>query len=97
MKALKKYSSRIKLFLVPAILITANIAEATGGLSKVKGTFELAKSELLAIIPVVATIVLILLGIAYANKMIERESLERWVIGTVIAGAAAEITTLFFK
>lgn len=67
------------------------------GLSKAKGIVDDFKQELLTIIPIIAIIALILLGIGYATKHVEKDTFIRWGIGIIIAGSAAEITTLFFS
>jgi hypothetical protein len=66
------------------------------GLSKAKGIMDQFKTELLTIIPVVAVIALIILGIGYATKHVDKSTFVRWAIGIIIAGSAAEITAIFF-
>ncbi|WP_323000544.1 VirB2 family type IV secretion system major pilin TrwL [Denitromonas sp.] len=72
-------------------------AFAGTGLSKAKGILETFRDELLTIIPIVAIIALISLGIGYATKFVEKDTFVRWSIGIIIAGSAAQITALFFS
>lgn len=66
------------------------------GLQKGKGILEKFNTELTTIIPVVATIILVLLAIGYAWKMVEKDTFVRWGVGVLIAGSAAQIVALFF-
>lgn len=89
-------TKKIKAHTIVLALILSDSAFA-GGLSKAKGIVDDFKSELLTIIPVVAVIALILLGVGYATKHVEKDTFIRWAIGIIIAGSAAEITALFFN
>lgn len=81
-----------------ALAVTTDIALAqSGGLSKGKSVLEDFKSELTTIIPVIAIIALMLLGIGYASKFVEKETFGRWGIGIIVAGSAAQITAMFFS
>lgn len=77
-------------------VITSPVFAGTG-LSKAKGILETFRDELLTIIPVVAIIALVALGIGYATKFVEKDTFVRWAIGIIIAGSAAQITALFFS
>ncbi len=65
------------------------------GLTRTTGILERFKTELTTIIPLVAIIALILMAVAYAMKIVEKDTFIRWSIGIIIAGSASEITTLF--
>ena len=90
-----KLGSIAALFIFLSIFISHPATAA--GLSKAKGIVEDFKQELLTIIPIVAIIALILLGIGYATKHVEKDTFIRWAIGIIVAGSAAEITALFFS
>ena len=62
-------------------------AFAGTGLSKAKGILETFRDELLTIIPIVAIIALVALGIGYATKFVEKDTFVRWAIGIIIAGS----------
>jgi hypothetical protein len=79
-----------------AFAMMASEPAMAGGLSKAKGIMDQFKTELLTIIPIIAVIALILLGIGYATKHVEKSTFIRWAIGIIIAGSSAEITALFF-
>lgn len=79
------------------LAVTTEVAMAqTGGLSKAKGVMESFKAELTDIIPTIAVIALLALGIGYATKFVEKDTFVRWGIGIIIAGSAAQLTALFF-
>jgi len=78
------------------LAVTTEVAMAAGGLSKAKGVMEEFKVELTDIIPTIAVIALLALGIGYATKFVEKDTFVRWGIGIIIAGSAAQLTALFF-
>lgn len=80
-----------------SLVVTTEVAMAqTGGLAKAKGVMESFKVELTDIIPTIAVIALLALGIGYATKFVEKDTFVRWAIGIIIAGSAAQLTALFF-
>lgn len=80
-----------------SLAVTTEVAMAqTGGLAKAKGVMETFKLELTDIIPTIAVIALLALGIGYATKFVEKDTFVRWAIGIIIAGSAAQLTALFF-
>lgn len=79
-----------------AFLLFADTARA-GGLSKATGVLEGFKSDILVIVPIVAFIALVLFGVGYATKFVEKDTFVRWGIGIVIAGSAAEIVAAVYK
>lgn len=66
------------------------------GLEQAKTVLETFQNQLLTVIPVVAVIALILLGVGYATNFVEKDTFVKWGIGLIIAGSAGPITTLFF-
>lgn len=82
-----------------ALVATSEYALAQtggGGLQKAKGVMDDFKAELTDIIPTIAVIALLALGIGYATKFVEKDTFVRWGIGIIIAGSAAQLTALFF-
>ncbi len=79
-----------------AVTTEVAMAQATGGLAKAKGVMETFKTELTSIIPTIAVIALLALGIGYATKFVEKDTFVRWAIGIIIAGSAVQLTALFF-
>ncbi|WP_455479319.1 VirB2 family type IV secretion system major pilin TrwL [Bartonella sp. B23] len=65
-------------------------------LNKVKDILTTFKTELGAIIPIAAAVILLCLAIGYAGRYIEKDTFVRWAIGVVIAGSAAEIANMLF-
>lgn len=94
-QALHRHASKAAVIAIGAIISSPVIAGT--GLSKAKGILETFRDELLTIIPVVAIIALVALGIGYATKFVEKDTFVRWAIGIIIAGSAAQITALFFS
>lgn len=79
-----------------AAAASANPAYAAG-LEGAKTILETFKTEILGIIPIVAVIALVLLGIGYATKMVDKETFVRWGIGCIIAGGASGIAGMIFN
>ncbi|EJF74697.1 VirB2 family type IV secretion system major pilin TrwL [Bartonella alsatica] len=71
-------------------------AQQQGGLNKAKTVLDTFKTQLNAIIPIAATIILLCLAVSYAGRFIEKTTFMRWAIGVIIAGSAAQITNMFF-
>lgn len=82
---------------ISAVALTAVTGAANAqGLSKSKEVLTIFQTEITTIIPIIAAIALLLLGIGYATKMIEKDTLVRWGIGVIIAGSAVQITAMMF-
>jgi type IV secretory pathway VirB2 component (pilin) len=80
-----------------AILAFLPTAVHAQGLTKAKSVLETFRDELTTIIPIIGVIALIMLGIGYATRMVEKDTFVRWAIGIVLAGSAAQITAMFFN
>lgn len=79
------------------LMALASFNAHAAGLSKAKGALDGFLAELHIIVPVVATIVLICLALAYSWRMIQKDTLVQWGVGIVIAGSAAEIVAVFLN
>lgn len=64
------------------------------GLQKAKGILDIIRGEILTIVPIIAVIALIGLGIGYALNSVQKETFMRWAVGLIIVGSAAQITTM---
>ncbi len=86
-----------------SILMAAGVAATLAtpahaqGLSTAKSTLEKIKTEILGVVPILAVIALILIGLAYAFKLAEKEVLVRWTAGVIIVGAASGIVDMLVK
>ena len=76
-----------------SIAFLSSGAYATG-LQKAKGILDIVKSEILSIVPIIAVIALIGLGIGYALNSVQKETFMRWAVGLIIVGSAAQITSM---
>lgn len=66
------------------------------GLSRATSVLETFKSDLNTLVPIAAAIALVGLGVAYAMKMVEKDTLIRWAMGIIVAGSATTLATQFF-
>ena len=64
------------------------------GLQKAKGVLDIVKTEILSIVPIIAVIALIGLGVGYALNSVQKETFMRWAVGLIIVGSAAQITSM---
>lgn len=97
-KTLREKASR-KLAAVFTTVGTGLLAQPASaqGLQKARGILETLQQELTTIIPIAAAVILLLLGIAYAGRFIEKDTFVRWCIGVIIAGSAVQITAMLFN
>ena len=91
---LKLYRFRLSHFLFTILSFTLLSMEAHAGLEKAKGILEIIKTEILSIVPVIAVIALIGLGIGYAMNSVQKETFMRWGGGLIIVGSAVQIATM---
>jgi xanthosine utilization system XapX-like protein len=81
-------------FLATFVFALLSMESHATGLQKAKGILEIIKSEILSIVPVIAIIALIGLGIGYALNSVQKETFMRWAVGLIIVGSAAQITSM---
>lgn len=80
---------------MPASVLAVSPAAAQG-LQKARSVLEILQDELTTVVPVIAAITLLCLGVAYAGRFIEKDTFARWAIGVIIAGSAVQITSMLF-
>lgn len=78
-------------FTLPMILVRSANAQ---GLSQATTVLNTLESNLTTLIPVLATVALMICGVFYAMRMIHKDTFVHWFIGILIAGSAAEITAM---
>lgn len=81
-------------FLFTLLCFSFFTLEAHAGLEKAKTVLDTIKTEILTIVPLIAVIALIGLGIGYAINSVQKETFMRWGAGLIIVGSAAQITTM---
>lgn len=64
------------------------------GLSQAQTVLNTFKSDLTTIIPIVATVALMLCGVLYAMRMMHKDTFVHWFIGILIVGSASEIVSM---
>ena len=79
------------------LAVAGTTAQAqTGGLTRARTALEKLRDNITLIIPIIAVIACVLIGMLYAADMIRKETLWNWMVGIVIAGSAAELVAMFF-
>ena len=92
---LKLFRFNLSCFLLSLFCVAFFSAEAHAtGLQKAKGILDIIKTEILSIVPIIAVIALIGLGIGYALNSVQKETFMRWAVGLIIVGSAAQITSM---
>jgi len=97
---LRKFKLHSNPFFILVTFLSLNLLSPSAhaeGLTKAKGVLELIKTELLGIVPVIAAIALVGMGIGYAMNSIQKETFIKWAVGLIVAGSAAQITTMLFN
>ncbi|WP_375670735.1 VirB2 family type IV secretion system major pilin TrwL [Bartonella sp. SD1336NMGDW] len=72
-------------------------AQAAKTLINAKTALTDLQTDLKAIIPIAAAVILLCLAIGYAGRYIGKDTFVRWAIGVVIAGSAAQLVSMLFK
>jgi hypothetical protein len=78
-----------------AVLLFSETAGAAG-LSQATSVLNTLKQNLTSVIPVFATVALMLVGALYAARMIHKDTFIHWFIGILVAGSASELTAMIF-
>lgn len=71
------------------------LTATAGGLDKGKKVLESFNDDLTLILPIVFTIILVLVGIGYSAKVVDKQDAIRWAIGIIIAGSASTLAAAF--
>ena len=66
------------------------------GLSQAQSVLTTFESDLTTLIPIAATVALMLCGVLYGMRMMQKDTFVHWFIGILIAGSASEITAMIF-
>lgn len=91
----KKYSSVVGLTVMGLVLAACFASPAyAAGLSQATTVLNSIKENLTTIIPILATVALMIIGVMYAMRMMHKDTFVHWLIGIIIAGSAAEITSM---
>lgn len=69
-------------------------AQTTGGLAKTTSALTKFRDNMYIIVPIIAVIAGIILGVMYASDLIRKDTLWNWLIGVVIVGSIAEVVAL---
>lgn len=88
-------SNKAANFIIAVMLASIAISPAhAAGLSQATTVVNTLKENLKTIIPVAATVALMLCGVLYAMRMMQKDTFVHWFIGILIVGSAAEITSM---
>lgn len=87
-----------------AVTIVSPIALSTvfaspamaSGLDQAQTYLTTLKGQILTIVPIVAIISMLVMGVMYAMNMMRKETLVHWFIGVILAGSATELVAAFF-
>lgn len=68
-----------------------------GGLSKMKGGLDSFMSDYTLLIPTVATLALMVIGLGYSMKFLQKQDVIQWGIGILIVGSAGTLAAAFLQ
>jgi len=94
---IKKSSPRIRHFSILFSSVLGAQSSQAAGLEHAKSILETFKAELLDIVPYIAVIVLIGLGIAYLYGAIDKGLFVRWFVGMIIIASASTFTSMMLS
>ncbi|MDD2859583.1 MAG: TrbC/VirB2 family protein [Acidiphilium sp.] len=80
--------------LVLALSLLAATPAFAAGLDQATSVLNTFKSDLTTIIPIAATVALMLCGLLYAMRMMHKDTFVHWFIGILIVGSASEIVSM---
>lgn len=81
--------------LLAQVNASAQAQTSTGGLAKARQGLGKFRDEIVLIVPILAVIACVIIGVLYAKDMIRKETMWQWLVGIVIAGSAVELVALF--
>jgi type IV secretory pathway VirB2 component (pilin) len=84
-----------KLAAVAVAMLAATPAQA-GGLSRATSVVNELTSDVRTVIPLLAVVILLCLGVAWGAKWIRFVTLLQFGAGVILAGSAAEIVSMLF-
>lgn len=95
----KRRVSRLTATSGTAVAITvASATPAFGqGLSQMQSTSQSLLDQIQTIGPIIATIIVVLSGVGYAARMLEKDTFVRIAVGCIIAGSAAALVPMFWS
>lgn len=74
--------------------LAATRPAAAAGLDQAESVLTSLESDLTTIIPIAATVALMIAGLLYAMRMMHKDTFVHWFIGILIVGSASEIVSV---
>jgi type IV secretory pathway VirB2 component (pilin) len=90
----KAIHDKLKRIGLSFVLSLAAGAARAQGLSQATSILTTLESNLTTLIPIVATVALMVIGLFYAMRMMHKDAFVHWFVGILIVGSAAEITAM---
>lgn len=82
--------------LAATVAITTTFPTLAQGLDRAKDAADSFSADLKILIPVIATIALMIIGLLYSKRILGKDALWSWVVGIVIGGSAAQLVAVFW-
>jgi type IV secretory pathway VirB2 component (pilin) len=83
--------------LAVAMVATSATPAMAQGLSQMQSTSQSLLDQIQTIGPIIATIIVVLSGVGYAARMIEKDTFVRIAVGCIIAGSASALVPMFWS
>jgi type IV secretory pathway VirB2 component (pilin) len=83
--------------LAVALVATSATPAIAQGLQQMESTSQSLLEQIQTIGPILATIILVLCGVGYAARMVEKDTFVRVAVGCIIAGSASALVPMFWS
>lgn len=80
-----------------AVTATSATPALAQGLSQMQSTSQSLLDQIQTIGPILATIIVVLCGVGYAARMLEKDTFVRIAVGCIIAGSASALVPMFWS
>jgi len=87
----------VKRFLYPVTLASLPGLAQAQGLSKARTTLTNFQGEILLVVPIVAVLSLIVLGVLWGLRVIRFHTLVQWGGGILVVGCASQIVNMLLS
>ena len=88
---------KLKKFLYPVTLASLPGLTQAQGLSKARTTLTNFQGEILLVVPIVAVLSLIVLGVLWGLRVIRFHTLVQWGGGILVVGCASQIVNMLLS
>jgi TrbC/VIRB2 pilin len=90
-----KLTKKLSTLAIPLYLLVCDVAYSQA-FSRATSKTQALTQELRTLAPIIGTLALIVIGIAYSKRLASNVTLMRWAVGALLVGSSGEIANFFF-